>query len=302
MDQEKTTSLTQKTQVSEAFALCEKLTKTHYENFPVGSRLIHRSLRPHICNLYAFARTADDFADEPGITPEERLNRLNEWETCLKSCLTAPRGPIFTALAETIRCHRIPINLLSDLLTAFRMDVMRSRHETFADLLTYCQFSAIPIGRLILHLHKRTDETSYRFSDAICIALQLTNFWQDIEVDFSRGRIYLPRVEMNQYGVTEEDIANKHITSGFRSLLNYQIERTENIFRQGQPLLDLVNGRLKFELRLIYLGGLEILTKIIRNNYDIFRHRPQNTTRDWTRILFQTVFFKRKKGKIKFKI
>ena len=275
----------------EAFAHCEALTRAHTENFPVGSRLVPGPLRPHICSIYAFARTADDFADEPGMEPEERLDRLDEWEARLRSCLTAPEGPIFTALAETIRRHRVPVHLLSDLLKAFRMDVTTSRHQTFDDLLSYCRYSAVPVGRLILHLFGCADDARCRTSDAICTALQLANFWQDIEIDFSRGQIYLPLADMDRFGVTEADLADRRVTSGFRSLLDCQIDRTETLFRQGRPLLDLVNGRLKFELRLTYLGGLEILKKIPQNGYDIFRNRPRNTARDWVRLLFRTVFF-----------
>ena len=274
--------------LQDAFAHCEALTRAHYENFPVGSRLIPKALRPHVCSIYAFARTADDFADEPGMEDAERLIRLDEWEERLHACLTDPHGPIFTALAETIRRCDIPTDPLRDLLRAFRMDVTTPRHGAFDDLLAYCRYSAMPVGRLVLHLFGYRDAERQRFSDAICTALQLANFWQDIAVDFSRGRIYLPTEDMERFGVTEDDLADGRITDGFRNLLDLEIGRTEAIFKQGYPLLSRVRGRLKLELRLTYLGGMEILRQIRRNGYDVFRNRPQITARDGLRLLFRT--------------
>ncbi len=283
--------------LGDAFAYCEALTKAHYENFPVGSRLVPKALRPHVCSIYAFARTADDFADEPGLETDERLQRLDEWGERLQTCLNTPQGPIFTALAETIRCHQVPHDLLHDLLRAFRMDVTTPRHRTFDDLLAYCRYSAMPVGRLILHLFGYHNTQRHRLSDAICTALQLANFWQDIAVDFSRGRIYLPQKDMKQFGVTEDDLANQRVTQPFRSLLNHEIDRTRAIFQQGRPLPDQVSGRLKFELRLTYLGGMEILNKIRRNGYDIYQKRPQITGRDSVRLLFHTFFFWKNTGR-----
>ena len=266
--------------LSAAFAHCEALTRAHYENFPVGSRLIPAALRPHVCSIYAFARTADDFADEPGLSSPQRMARLREWETHLDACLTHPHGPIFTALAETLRVHNIPVQLLKDLLTAFRMDVTTRRHNTFEDLLDYCRYSANPVGRLILHLFGYADETRARQSDAICSALQLANFWQDIAIDFQRGRIYLPREDMHRFGVTEDDLAAGRITDGFCDLLDMEISRTAERFNQGRPLVSSVSGRLKLELRLTWLGGMEILRKIPKAGYDIFQRRPSIKTRD----------------------
>ena len=271
--------------LADAFAHCEALTRAHYENFPVGSWLIPRALRPHVCSIYAFARTADDFADEPGLASDERLRRLDEWEAYLGTCLDTPHGPIFTALAETIRQHRIPVALLRDLLRAFRSDVTTPRHATFDDLRAYCRYSAVPVGRLVLHLFGYRDTERFTYSDAICSALQLANFWQDIAVDFSRGRIYLPQEDMARFGVTEAHLAGGQVTEGFRDLLNMEIDRTETIFRQGRPLLDCVGGRLKLELHLTYLGGTEILRKIRRNGYDVFRRRPRLTGWDGVRLM-----------------
>ncbi len=278
--------------IADAYAHCKALTCAHYENFPVGSVLIPKSVRPHVYSIYAFARTADDFADEPGMTVQERLDSLAEWEARLDACLSDPVGPIFTALAETIRVHDLPVQLLKDLLAAFRMDVTTHRHQTYRDLLTYCTFSANPVGRLILHLFGYRGERYARHSDAICSALQLANFWQDIAIDFSRGRIYLPQEDLKRFGVGISDLGEQRVTPQFCKLMDYLINRTRDLFLQGSPLLDMVSGRLRFELRLTYLGGMHILKKIRDNNCDIFHRRPTVTKRDLPALLFKTLFFK----------
>jgi squalene synthase HpnC len=275
--------------IDEAFAHCEALARAHYENFPVGSWLIPRHLRPYVCSIYAFARTADDFADEPGLGAAERLDRLDRWEDHLGTCLVRPSGPIFTALAETIRRCGIPVGLLQDLLRAFRMDVVTARRSTFDDLLDYCRYSAVPVGRLVLHLFGYRDDERMALSDAICTALQLANLWQDIAVDYPRGRIYLPLADMERFGVTEDDLGNQRVTDGFRSLLDFEIDRTVRIFQRGRSLPDRVKGRLKLELRATYLGGTEILGKIRRNGYDVFRRRPKITRWDGPRLLLRAV-------------
>ena len=236
--------------LADAFAYCKAFTRAHYENFPVGSILIPGNLRPHVHSIYSFARIADDFADEPGLKSHERLSRLDEWQYNLDTCLNTPKGPVFTALAETIRTHQIPLALLSDLLYAFRLDVTTPRLETFADLLSYCRYSANPVGRLILHLFKYPEHNLGEMSDAICTALQLTNFWQDIAIDFSRDRIYLPEEEMSRFGVGEDDLAEGRVTEGFRALMTSLVDRTRELFDTGSCLPDQVSGRLKYELRL----------------------------------------------------
>lgn len=271
--------------IREAFSHCESVVRTHYENFPVGSRFIPKGLRPHVCSIYAFARAADDFADEPGLKPAQRLRCLDRWQSNLDACLTAPRGPVFTALAETIRAFDLPTQLLKDLLSAFRMDVTTPRHETFEDLLSYCRYSANPVGRLILHLFGYRDERRCLLSDAICSALQLTNFWQDVSVDFSRGRIYIPQDDMKRFAVTEEDLAKKRVTPGFCRLLDLEIARTEALFNRGRCLSETVTGRLRLELRAICLGGLRILDKIRHNDFDVFDRRPRITAWDRARLL-----------------
>jgi squalene synthase HpnC len=276
--------------LAEAFAHCIGLARDHYENFPVGSWLLPRALRPHVCSIYAFARIADDFADEPGLEPNERLRRLDGWEARLRSCESDPDGPVFVALGETIRRYRIPLELFTDLLAAFRSDVTTPRHGSFGDLLAYCRCSAVPVGRLVLHLFGYRDAERCRLSDAICTALQLANFWQDISVDFGRGRIYLPQEEMERFGVSEADLAQHRVSAGFRDLLGFQIDRTAGLFREGRALPDRVSGRLRLELKLTWLGGMEVLRKIPAAGYDVFQNRPRITASDTVRLLLRALF------------
>ncbi len=277
--------------IADAYAHCKALTRAHYENFPVGSILIPKAVRPHVYSIYAFARTADDFADEPGLTPKERLAHLAEWDARLDACLSHPVGPIFTALAATIRAHDLPVQWLKDLLTAFRMDVSTHRHQTHEDLLAYCAFSANPIGRLILHLFGYRGARYAQHSDALCSALQLANFWQDIAIDFSRGRIYIPQYDLERFGLGSADLRGQRVTQQFCNLLDALITRTHALFLQGYPLLNMVHGRLRLELRWTYLGGLHILKKIRRNEYDVFHRRPALTKRDLFSLVFKTLFF-----------
>ena len=276
--------------IAEAYAHCEALTRAHYENFPVGSVLIPKSVRPHVYSIYAFARTADDFADEPGLNVRERLAHLADWEARLDACLSRPDGPIFTALAETIRAHDLPVQWLKDLLAAFRMDVTTHRHQTHEDLLAYCAFSANPIGRLILHLFGYRGEHYARYSDALCSALQLANFWQDIAIDLSRDRIYIPQDDLKRFGIGISDLRDQRVTPQFCNLMDTLINRTHALFQAGYPLLNAVQGRLRYELRLTYLGGMQILKKIRRNECDVFRRRPTITKRDLFALLSKTFF------------
>lgn len=277
--------------LADAFAYCESLTRSHYENFPVGSRLIPARIRPHVYSIYAFARTADDWADEPGLDRVERTRRLDDWDAKLARCTDSPEGPILTALGETIRSQRIPRQHLHDLLHAFKMDVVTNRHRTFNHLLAYCRYSAAPVGRLILHLFSHSDERRRYHSDLICTALQLANFWQDAAIDFSRGRIYLPQDDMDRFGVTESDLARQRLTDGFKALMACEVDRTRTLFEKGSELPDLVSGRLKYELRLTCLGGLKILDKIRANDYDIFRPRPTVEKRDIVGLFFHALFW-----------
>ncbi|OGG54844.1 MAG: squalene synthase HpnC [Candidatus Handelsmanbacteria bacterium RIFCSPLOWO2_12_FULL_64_10] len=223
--------------MAEAYAHCERITRAHYENFPVASRLLPKALRPHVCAVYAFARAADDFSDEAA-HEGERLDRLNEWEALLSACLKDETAhPVFVALGDTIRRCDLPVQPLRDLLTAFRMDVTTRRHPTFDDLLHYCRYSANPVGRVVLGLFGLRDPDLAAWSDRICTALQLTNFWQDIAIDLRKERIYLPQADMEQFGVSEEDLFLGHTTPAFVRLLRFEVARTRDLFHQGLPLV-----------------------------------------------------------------
>jgi squalene synthase HpnC len=253
----------------------------HYENFPVASRLIPRRQRPYIWAIYAFARAADDFADEPEHRGH-RLQRLDEWESHLDRCLEgSPEGPVFVALAETIKLHRLPPQLFRDLLDAFRQDCRLSRYESWEELLDYCRRSANPVGRLVLHLFGYRDEKRCGWSDAICSALQLTNFWQDVGVDWNKDRIYLPAEARRGHGVSEDDIGSGRVHDGFKELMGEMVDRTRRMFDEGKPLLESVGGRLSLELRCVWLGGNRILNKIEASGFDIFEDRPTLSRAEW---------------------
>lgn len=260
--------------LQDAYRHCARITYGHYENFPVASWLIPRQVRPHVCSIYAFARTADDFADEPGMDPEERLEKLADWRDRLLTCAASPRGPIFEALAETIRRHDIPMTLLTDLLDAFTQDVLQPRHETFDDLIDYSRRSANPVGRLVLTLFGYADAERFDLSDRICTGLQLANFWQDVSVDAARGRFYVPQACLRDHGITEADLVAGRLSDGFRTMMAGLTTRTRALFHAGSGLPELVGGRLRFELRLTILGGVRILDRIDQVRFDVFHHRP----------------------------
>lgn len=280
--------------VAEAFAHCEALTRAHYENFPVGSLLIPKARRRHVYSIYAFARTADDLADEgyddATLTPAKRLQALDEWEAQLNACVAGQaENPIFVALAQTIAELNLPVSLLTDLLSAFKQDVVKRRYANFAEVLDYCERSANPVGRLILRLFDYHDETLDELSDAICTALQLANFWQDVAVDIQKDRVYLPEAELARFGVTLADLRQPQATTQFRELLKFQVERTRELFQKGRRLPELVTGRLAVELRLTWHGGMRILELIEQQNYDTLRQRPKLQRRDKILLLVRTL-------------
>lgn len=268
--------------LQKAYAHCRKITQNHYENFPVASVLLPSRLRPAVEAIYAFSRSADDFADE-AIFEGSRLERLNDWSNQLRDIKS--KNPIFVALHDTISHHNLPQQLFEDLLTAFRQDVTKTRYENFSEVLHYCRHSANPVGRLILHLFKNDDDEKLKQSDAICTALQLTNFWQDIAIDLKKNRIYLPQNEMTEFGVTETDLQNSIITPTLTRLLKVQIERTRNLFWQGHALGLSLSGRLGVEIRLTWLSGSRVLEKIEHIGYDIFQKRPTLGYRDFIALL-----------------
>jgi hydroxysqualene synthase len=265
--------------VEEAFAYCEARTKAHYENFPVGV-FVPRAKRRFLYALYAFARAADDFADEP-IYEGFRREKLDQWEALLHAAYTGEaEGPIFVALGETVRRLGIPKQLLLDLLSAFRQDTEKTRYASWEELLDYCRRSANPVGRLVLLVFEQKDGELPAWSDAICTGLQLANHWQDAAVDYSRGRVYVPEDLMRRHGVTTWDFSTGRVSDGWRGLMGDLIARTRELFVRGRPLCDRVEGRLRFEMRLTWLGGMSILDRIEATGGDVFRQRPRLRTLD----------------------
>jgi squalene synthase HpnC len=263
-----------------AYAACTRMARAHYENFPVASLLLPRRMRPHVAAVYAFARVADDFADEGGRTVEERLHLLDDWSARLhrehrehREHLEYP-DLLFLALHNTIREKRLPRSLFEDLLSAFRQDVTVRRYGTWEELLDYCCRSANPVGRLLLRIADYESASLDRASDALCTALQLANFWQDLERDWEKGRLYVPRADLEAAGARESDLDARRLTSAWRAALAAVAARTRALFNEGRGVADGVSGRLRWELRLTWLGGVRILDRLERHDFDVFRHRP----------------------------
>jgi phytoene synthase len=279
--------------VVEAFAYCERMARSHYENFPVGSLLVPRNRRKYVYSIYAFARAADDFADEGydrEIAESDRLSALDDWERKLEACYRGEaEHPVFIALAETVKELDMPIGLFRDLLSAFKQDVVKRRYADFDEVVDYCRRSANPVGRLILLLFGYRDENLHNLSDEICTGLQLANFWQDVAVDIEKDRVYLPLDEMERYGVCVDDLRERNFTDRYAGLLKFQVDRAKGFFERGRSLPALVKGRLAFELRLTRRGGKRILEKIEELGYDTLNARPKITTTDKLRLLFKAM-------------
>ena len=259
--------------LDEAFARCEARARAHYENFPVGL-FVPRDKRRYVHALYAFARAADDFADEAAYEGM-RQEKLDQWEARLHAAYDGnAEDPIFMALAETVRRVGIPKSLLLDLLSAFRQDTTKNRYETWDELVDYCRRSADPVGRLVLLVFGYREPELPPLSDAVCTGLQLANHWQDIAVDLRKDRIYVPRELLTRYGVAEWDLNAGRVNEAFRDLMGELIHRTRALFARGRPLCDRVGPDLRFELRLTWLGGSGILDRIEDVGHDVFRRRP----------------------------
>lgn len=259
----------------------------HYENFPVASLLLPSPLRAPVSVIYRFARSADDFADEGQLSPRERLALLEGYRAELDRLKsgTPPVAPLFHELRRVILAHALPLAPFYDLLDAFSQDVTKLRYASFAELMAYCRRSADPVGRLMLCLFRSRDERNVTCSDAICSALQLINFWQDIEVDFLKNRIYLPQDEMGRFGVSEAQIAARDVSGGWWNLMRFQIERARSLLLSGAPLAMRLPGRIGLEIRAVVQGGLRILEKLERAQGDVFRKRPVLGSLDWPLVL-----------------
>jgi phytoene synthase len=285
--------------IAAAYRACTEMAESHYENFPVG-RLVPRRMRPHVHAVYAFARYADDLADEgyagsaPGardvMSPEERLAALDDWERQLCSPAGTPGLHfIFVALHETIRELDLPRSLFTDLLSAFKQDVVKRRYADFPEVLDYCRRSANPVGRLVLLLHGVRAPELHALSDHICTGLQLANFWQDVSVDLEKDRIYLPADERASHGVTEEALFAHQADAAYRALLKFQVDRTQAIFDRGAPLTKVLRGLLRLEIRLTWLGGVTILRKIEAQQYDTLNRRPKVGKADMARLFLRAL-------------
>ncbi|MGE5648604.1 MAG: squalene synthase HpnC [Bacillota bacterium] len=259
----------------------------HYENFPVASLLLPARLRPAVEAIYAFARSADDLADEGDAAPETRLQALRAYEQALDAIEHAQliEQPLFRNLAKAVEAHRLPLQPLRDLLSAFRQDVSTTRYPSFSSLLDYCRRSANPVGALMLHLYESATEQNLRDSDAICTALQLINFWQDVAIDWSKSRIYLPEEDLERFGVGAGHIATATVDDAWRALMRYEVGRARAMMLSGAPLASRLGGRIGWELRLVVQGGLRILDRIEAADFDVFRRRPRLRAWDWSVML-----------------
>src|SRR5579863_7288046 len=253
---------------------CAHLARTHYENFSVAAGLFQSRLRQHFFNVYAYCRISDDLGDEVGDTAAS-LELLGQWQRELDACYDgAPKHPVFVALAETVRQFDIPKHEFSDLLIAFRQDQTVTRFETFDDVLAYCHYSANPVGHLVLYLCGYHDSERQLLSDYTCTALQLANFWQDVTVDYAKGRIYLPLEDLRRYSASEEDIAQNLNTDAFCEMMKFEVERARQWFHRGLPLIAKVDKSLAVDLELFSRGGQEILNAIERQHFAVLGHRP----------------------------
>src|SRR5437868_3863685 len=253
---------------------CRRLARTHYENFSVATWFLPKHLRQDFLNVYAYCRISDDLGDEVG-DPALSVALLDEWQTELDACYAGnPRHPVFVALAETVKRFEIPKHEFFDLLIAFRQDQTVTRFETFDDVLAYCRYSANPVGHLVLYLCGYRDPERRQLSDFTCTALQLANFWQDVTVDYAKGRIYLPLEDLRRYSVTEEDIAQNCNTAAFCDMMKFEVERAREWFKHGLPLAEQVDRELAIDIELFSRGGQEILNAIAHQGYAVLGRRP----------------------------
>ena len=265
----------------------------HYENFPVGSLILPRRLRKPVHAVYAFARTADDMADEGDFSIEERLENLDVLRRELDVLASGGQSahPLIARLdAEAVTPFGLDLQPFYDLLSAFSQDVVKTRYENFGELVDYCRRSANPVGRIMLALYGKTDAVSVAQSDGICTALQLVNFWQDVAVDWRKGRVYIPQDDLLKFGVAEEQIAAGRADAAFQRLMAFQCRRAFRMLKAGSPLAKELKGRIDLELRMIVLGAQMILQKLDACRYDVFAQRPLLDKKDWLIMLKRAVW------------
>ena len=254
--------------------------------------MVPKSKRKYVAVVYQFARTADDFADEGTDSKEERSKKLKDYLQKFEDCLEGNYADNFWfALHNTINANFLNPDNFRNLIDAFLQDVNKSRYQNFEEVLDYCKRSADPVGRLILELHGIHDEKLNEFSDKICTALQLTNFWQDVSVDLKKDRIYLPQEDCGKFGVTEEDLFNKNNSEKVRELISYQVKRTAELFKEGGILVDYLPGKLKYQIKWTVLGGEKILSEIRKINYDVLTTRPKLSKFNYFHLLIKALLF-----------
>ncbi len=264
--------------LNSAYSKSLKFAKSHYENFPVVSFLIPKNVRKHVAIIYWFARTADDYADEGNFSEGERLEKLNNFEYRTKQLLIGrAENDYELALANTIIEKNLSPENFYNLITAFRQDVIKNRYENFDEIIDYCKHSANPVGRLILELFDIRSEEAFNCSDKICTALQLTNFLQDVSIDYKKGRIYLPQDEMEMLQITEKLFEDKENNHKLKQLVKHNVNRAQNLLDEGKKLFPLLSGRLKIEIIWTVAGGGEILDQIRKNDYNVLNNRPELT-------------------------
>jgi squalene synthase HpnC len=281
-----------------AYHACEQLARSHYENFPVASRLLPAAMRPSIAAVYAFARIADDMADEGHDPPPRRLDRLRRWQHRLHEAVEQPASPtdgdsgdtlIIRATADTIQRHALPMALFDDLISAFTQDVTVKRYRSWNELLDYCRRSANPVGRLVLRIGGYDSDAVARQSDALCTALQLTNFWQDFARDWQAGRLYVPDDVSSGHGAMESDLTGARLSPAWASAVQACVRLTDEQFQLGRGVCDGVSGRLRFELRATWLGGRRILDRVRLAGADLPIARPVLTRRDIAGVLWHSM-------------
>ena len=281
-----------------AYAACVSLARAHYENFPVASWLLPRAMRPHVAAVYAFARVADDIADEGTAPAADRLARLEAWQQRLHAAVAAnehgfnaaspaPEELMMMALAHSIRRLDLPLTLFDDLISAFGQDTMTTRYDSWEEVFDYCRRSANPIGRLVLLIAGHRDERLERSSDAMCTALQLTNFWQDFGRDWRAGRLYVPRDVVVACRAREMELEGPWLTESWRAALAQCVARTRVCFEAGRDVCDAVRGRLRYELRFTWLGGTRMLELVERTGAALLHRRPSLGPRDVPAMLWR---------------
>ena len=284
--------------LDESYKEAIRFAKKHYENFPVVSFLVPKSLAKHVAIIYWFARTADDMADEGTLSGNERIKLLENFENDLKNSLIDNSGDIFKlALINTIREMNLSTENFFDLIKAFKQDVIKNRYNNFDEVLNYCRFSANPIGRLILELFGIRNDKAFLYSDKICTALQLTNFYQDISIDYKKGRIYLAEDEMKEFSVPKNVFELNENNLNFKRLLKFNVDRAQNLFDEGKNLFKFLNGRLKFEIKWTVYGGEAILNKIRSSDFDSLQNRPKLSSIDFVKLFLKSLFINDRPGK-----